>query len=353
MEVLLAEHAGFCKGVENAFKIALQEAGSGKKVVTLGPLVHNDIVTRFLREKGVERADSPDEFESCTVIIRTHGVAPDILERLFQRGDLEVIDATCPFVKRVQMLARNYEQKGFDILIYGNRQHPEVQALLGWSREKARVIEPDETGPDINNLNLSSRALFISQTTQQEAGFLKAAGKLKKICPELKVINTICKATAQRQEAAAKLASRVDLMLVVGDVKSSNTCKLTEVCREITKTHQVAGARDVSREWLVGIKKVGVTAGASTPSWTTKEVMVMLEDGNLETGTEETFSAEEARVYRPGDIITGKVVLVEDDQVLFDIGYKSEAVLPRTKFLEGETTLKEKYSEGERSTCWY
>ena len=143
-------------------------------------MVHNDIVTRFLREKGVERADSPDEFESCTVIIRTHGVAPDILERLFQRGDLEVIDATCPFVKRVQMLARNYEQKGFDILIYGNRQHPEVQALLGWSREKARVIEPDETGPDINNLNLSSRALFISQTTQQEAGFLKAAGKLKK-----------------------------------------------------------------------------------------------------------------------------------------------------------------------------
>ena len=153
-------------------------------------------------------------------------------------------------------------------------------------------------------------------------------------------MNTICKATALRQDAAAKLASGVDLMLVVGDVKSSNTCKLTKVCREITKTHQVAGAQDVSREWLVGIKKVGVTAGASTPSWTTKEVMVMLEDGNLETGTEETFSAEEGREYRPGDIITGKVVLVEDEQGLFDIGYKSEAVLPRKGgCLEGEGAL--------------
>lgn len=348
MEICLAEHAGFCKGVENALKITLQEAGKKKKVITMGPLVHNDNVIRFLREKGVTSTNNPDELKDCTVIIRTHGVAPDILERLFQRDDLEVIDATCPFVKRVQMLARNYEQKGFDILIYGDHQHPEVQALLGWSRGNATVVEPDETGSGINNLNLSSRALFISQTTQQETGFLKTAVELEKICPELKVINTICKATALRQDAAAKLASRADLMLVVGDVKSSNTCKLTKVCREITTTHQVAGARDVSRKWLVGIKKVGVTAGASTPSWTIKEVMAMLEDGNLETGTEETFSSEEGREYRPGDIITGKVVLVEDEQVLFDIGYKSEAVLPRNEvFLEGETTLKEKYSEGE------
>jgi small subunit ribosomal protein S1 len=351
LEIYLAEHAGFCRGVENALNITLQEAEKGKKVSTLGPLVHNEDVTGFLTEKGVTCADNPDELDNCTVVIRTHGIAPDVLAHLLQRDDLKVIDATCPFVKRVQMLARDYEQKGFDILIYGDLHHPEVQALLGWSRGKARVIEPGKTGL-LTNLNLSSRAIFISQTTQREEGFLNTAKELKKICPELKVFNTICKATVLRQDAAAKLASKVDLMLVVGDMKSSNTCKLAQVCREITITHQVAGTRGISREWLVGVKKVGVTAGASTPSWTTKEVMVMLEDGNLETaGTEKNFSEDEGqdyRDYRPGDIITGKVVLVEDDQVLFDIGHKSEAVLPRNEvFLEGDTTLKEKFSEGE------
>jgi 4-hydroxy-3-methylbut-2-enyl diphosphate reductase len=139
-------------------------------------------------------------------------------------------------------------------------------------------------------------------------------------------------------------------MLVVGDEKSSNTGKLTQVCREIVKTHQITGAKDISAEWLMGINSVGVAAGASTPPWTIKEVMVKMENGNLEARTEEVISYQEAdgKDYHPGDVITGKVVLVEEDQAMIDIGYKSEAVLPRSEvFLEGETTLKDKFSPGD------
>lgn len=347
MEVFLAEHSGFCRGVKNALDITLREVSAGKKVTTLGPLVHNENVTDFLSAKGVKSAGKPDELESGTVIIRTHGASPDLFEFLQGNKDLEVINATCPYVRRVQLLAKSYSEKGYNVLIYGDIHHPEVQALIGWAGERALIIDPGKSGiPD--KLSFSSRTVFISQTTQREEKFSEAAEALKKTCPDLEVHNTICKATMLRQDAAANLASTVDLMLVVGDAQSSNTCKLTQLCREIAKTHQITGAGDISGDWLVGIKKVGVTAGASTPPWTIKEVMVKMENGNLEAGTEDVSTEKEGKEYRPGDVITGKVVSIQEDQVLLDIGQKSEAVLPKGEvFLEGEAVLKDKFSEGE------
>ncbi len=349
MQVFLADHAGFCSGVKKALDLTLREVDRGKKVSSLGPLVHNDEVTNFLASKGVKVVNNPQELDSGTVIIRTHGVPPQILKLLQERKDLEIVDATCPNVRSLQRIARKYLEDGYEIIIFGNKQHPEVQAVLGWTEGKARVMDPEDTEA-IEKMSFSSRALLISQTTQREDRFLKVAEKLKKKDPGLEVYNTICRATALRQDSAAKLASTVDLMLVVGDERSSNTNKLSQVCREIVKTHQITGARDISEEWLVGIKSVGVTAGASTPPWTIKEVMVKMENGNLEARTEEVISYQEAdgKDYRPGDVITGKVVLVEEDQVMVDLGYKSEAVLPRTEvFLEGETILKDKFSPGD------
>ena len=179
--------------------------------------------------------------------------------------------------------------------------------------------------------------------------FFCLARKIKNFYPYLKVVNTICSATKLRQEKALELSSKVDLMLVIGDKRSSNTSKLTKVCAENTKAYQISGASDIKKEWFEGVQTVGVTAGASTPEWTIKEVLVKMENGNLETKTEE-FTPEKAemRNYRIGDVVMGKVVLVEDDQILVDIGSKAEAFLPRGEvFLEEGATLKDKFSPGD------
>ena len=349
MQVFLAEHSGFCNGVKKALELTLEAVNRGKKVSTLGPLVHNDEVNNYLTSKGVKSVDNPQELDSGTVIIRTHGISPQTLKFLQERKDLEIIDATCPNVRSLQKIASRYLADGYEILIFGSKRHPEVQAVLGWTEGKARVIEPDDLEM-VEKMRLNARAVLVSQTTQREDSFYKVAEILKNNNPDLKICPTICRATALRQDSAAKLASTVDLMLVVGDEKSSNTGKLTQVCREIVKTHQITGAKDISAEWLMGINSVGVAAGASTPPWTIKEVMVKMENGNLEARTEEVISYQEAdgKDYHPGDVVTGKVVLVEEDQAMVDIGYKSEAVLPRSEvFLEGETTLKDKFSSGD------
>ncbi len=328
--------------------MTLHHVGLGKEVSTFGPLVHNERVTTFLAEKGVKIFSNLEEIKSGTVIIRTHGATPAIFEHLSKQPNIEVIDATCPYVKRLQKIAHNFSKKGYIILIYGNREHPEVQALLGWAGEGAMVIPPCEYD-SLSHLIIPGKAVLISQTTQREKEFLHVAETLKKMYSELDTYKTICKATMLRQNAAAKLASTVDLMLVVGDRKSSNTIKLAQVCLEIKKTYQITEAKEVSNRWLVGIKKVGVTAGASTPDWTIKEVMVRMENENLENKPEESFTyQQEVKEYRPGDVVTGKIVLVDDDQLLVDVGWKSDAVLPKAEvLLEGGSTLKETFSEGD------
>lgn len=232
MKIFLAEHAGFCDGVKNALNLALRQAAKKKKVTTLGPLVHNEKVVQFLMQKKIGVVSHPEELEKGVVIIRTHGVTPQILKYLQSRTDLETIDATCSYVKRVQKIASNFSRKGFQVIIYGDRYHPEVQALLGWIGEKARVIEPGKLDL-LEGLSFSPGAVLISQTTQREEDFWKVAAQIQSVYPQLEIYKTICRATMLRQNAAASLASQVDLMLVVGDNQSSNTRKLSQVCREI------------------------------------------------------------------------------------------------------------------------
>ena len=413
MPVFLAEHAGYCNGVRDALSMTLTQVGMGKKVSTLGPLVHNEDVQRYLESQCVSVVEVPQALGSGTVIIRTHGVTPDVLAYLHGREDLEVIDATCPYVHRVQKIVRNTSQKGHDIIIYGDRQHPEVQALLGWAKGGAQVFEPGRNYRE-ESIHLSPKTVLLSQTTQREKDFLSLAEMLKERCPDLKICRTICRATVLRQEAAAALAALVDLMIVVGDKKSSNTRKLTQVCQEIITTYQIAVAAEIKREWLAGVRNVGITAGASTPNWTIKEVKEKMEemeemekreqeqteekpeeetspqdevissedeetspqdevissedeeistegvvitsengetsqqDEGLTLQAEEMSSQEEVKEYRAGDIVTGTVVMVDDEQALIDIGYKSEATLPRGEvFLEGDKSLKEQLATGD------
>ena len=364
MKVVLAESAGFCKGVEDAIKITLEQASTGKNVSTLGRLVHNEEVIEHLDQNRVGLYNNVADILGGTVIVRTHGEGPTVHAELKKREDLEIIDATCPHVKKVQHLAKSYAENGYQVVIFGDIHHPEVKALIEWAGPQALIATP-ETDTEHPHLNLSLKAVLISQTTQQEDNFAEFAQELKAKNPQLEVHNTICRATAQRQKAALKLANTVDLMLVVGDEQSSNTRKLTQACREITKTYQVTGAREIFRGWLVGTKTVGVTAGASTPYWRIKEVMVMMEEESFEEKATEEFppaqeepaqeelnqeelNQEDAKEYMPGDVVTGKVVLVEEDQVLVDIGAKSEAVLPRKEvYLEGDNSLESLFSRGD------
>ena len=357
MPVFLAEHAGYCNGVQAAIDITLEQINKSRKVYTLGPLVHNEEVLNFLESQGVIVAETPQDAVQGTIVIRTHGVAPDVLAYLQGREDLEIVDATCPYVRRVQTIAGNFSQKGYDIIIFGDRQHPEVQALLGWVKAGAFMLEPGEISQH-NDIPLSPKSVLISQTTQRKKEYFVLAETLKQRCPSLKVCQTICRATEQRQEAAAALAAKVDLMLVVGDKRSSNTQKLVQVCREITKTYQVAGASEIGMSWSARAENVGITAGASTPHWTIKEVKEKMEEmermeqeqnmQNEEKVQEEISSGNAVREYHPGDIVSGKVLLVDDDQVLMDIGYKTEATLPRREvFLEGEQTIKDQFSIGD------
>ncbi len=402
MPVFLAEHAGYCNGVRDALSKTLAQVGMGKKVSTLGPLVHNEDVQRYLESQNVSVVETPHTLGGGTVVIRTHGVTPEVLAYLHGREDLEVIDATCPYVHRVQKIVHNAAQKGHDIIIYGDRQHPEVQALLGWAKGGARVLEPGSVYQG-EELEISPQTVLLSQTTQRENEFLALAEMLKEQCPDLEVSRTICRATVLRQETAAKLAASVDLMIVVGDKKSSNTRKLTQVCREITKTYQITAAAEIKRDWLAGVRNVGITAGASTPHWTIKEVNEKMEemekmekmeqeqteekattetslqseenisdDGDVSpqdeviisadsvdevtspqaeevtSQDEEMSSQDEIKEYRAGDIVTGTVVMVDEEQAMIDIGYKTEATLPRGEvFLEGDQSLKDKFTTGD------
>ena len=298
MQVFLAEHAGFCRGVKNALELTMNEVAGGKAVRTLGPLVHNQDVADFLAENKVEVTTNIDELEGGSVIIRTHGIDPLTLKTLQENNRIDIINATCPYVKKVQNFVRYYAEKDYDIIIFGDYAHPEVQALLGWSGNKALVIEPAEIEAveDILQRNhFSSQLVLLSQTTQREKDFTNTANKIQAMYPQVLIINTICSATRLRQEKALELSMETDLMLVIGDPRSSNTSKLTNVCAEKTKTYQISGAGDILDEWLVGVQNVGVTAGASTPEWTIKEVLVKMENGNnggFETKPEE-FLAEQ------------------------------------------------------------
>lgn len=360
MPVLLAEHAGYCDGVKAALRKTLDQLGPGKTISTLGPLVHNSDVQEYLAAQGISMTEKIDELAGGTVVIRTHGLPPEMLNYLQQREDLEIIDATCPYVRKIQTLIDGYLQKGYDIIIYGDSQHPEVQALMGWSGNKARLLEPGTTTLE-KDYYVSPKTVFLSQTTQREQDFLDLAAMLKERSPSLEICPTICKATVKRQNAAAALAATVDLMLVVGDARSSNTRKLAQVCREITNTYQIAGPGEIKREWLAGVRNVGITAGASTPHWTIKEVKQMMEEmERMEQEQSEATpqdemisqngeaSPDQIKGYRTGDIVTGTVVLVDDDQVLIDIGYKMEATLPRGEvFLEGDKSLRDTFTVGE------
>jgi len=278
MEVILAEKAGFCFGVQRAINTAFKAAGGGK-VYCLGPLIHNPQEVARLREAGVETVEDFAGLRSGdSLIIRSHGVPPTVLSRAREKG-LTIIDLTCPFVAKAQQHAQSLSREGYRVVVVGEKKHPEVQSILGYAGENSVVVERPE---DLEQLELQGRLGVVAQTTQSYGNFSEIVLELLRLSKELKVFNTICSSTKERQDATRVLASQVDVMIVVGGRNSANTSRLVSLSREAGKpTYHVEVVDEIRSEWLKGVRTVGVTAGASTPGWVINAVLARLQaEGN-------------------------------------------------------------------------
>ncbi|MFN2341132.1 MAG: 4-hydroxy-3-methylbut-2-enyl diphosphate reductase, partial [Halanaerobium sp.] len=292
LEVIKAEEAGFCFGVQRAIDMVLKAAGENEDldVYTLGPLIHNPQVVEKLEAQNVKVASSLAEIDSGIVIIRSHGVAPEIIKEAREKN-LKIIDATCPYVRNAQKYARQLVDEGYQTFIYGDQDHPEVQGIYGASNKKSIIINKKE---DLNSIKLKAKVGFVAQTTKSPESFRDIINLIITEVKELKVFNTICNTTDVRQSSAKKIAEDADIMFVIGGHNSANTTRLAEICAATnTPTYHIETAAEIEKEWLSGKNKVGITAGASTPDWLIREVVQLMNEENKEVNVESTENVEE------------------------------------------------------------
>ena len=264
VRIVVARYAGYCYGVERALRIT-EEAieGAEKPVATLGPIIHNPMVVGRLAARGVDVVDDADKADSGTLIVRTHGVAPSVVGGARSRR-INVVDATCPFVAVAQRKAAALREAGYAVVILGERDHPEVAGLEGFAGAGAVVVE-EAGGLPVERLR-GKRVGVVVQTTQTQANLASVAAALAPVARELLVYNTICDATEKRQNAARELGAEVDVVVVVGGRNSANTARLAQLCRAIqSRTYHIESAAEIEAGWLAGARRIGVTAGASTP----------------------------------------------------------------------------------------
>ena len=335
MSVTVAKNAGFCFGVSRAVELVEEAAKSGRTVSTLGPIIHNRHQVGRFEEMGVSVIAEPeDAVPGSTVIIRSHGVSRAVQQRLESMG-VEIIDATCPFVKRIHGIVQKAEEEGRLPVIIGTRTHPEVTAIAGWCSD-CRIFEsPEELEAWAKSGEVSpdTPICMVCQTTSTEFLWKICGETAKKLFTNLKIFDTICKATEFRQNEAAKLSAECQAMVVVGDAKSSNTGRLAMICREhCGKVFLVDNADELNAEDFRDVTAVGITAGASTPAWIIKEVnKTMNEITNVETVMEESFEAlleQSIKTLNTGDKVTGVVTGITSKDVSVDLGTKHAGYIP-------------------------
>ncbi|MDD3214358.1 MAG: bifunctional 4-hydroxy-3-methylbut-2-enyl diphosphate reductase/30S ribosomal protein S1 [Eubacteriales bacterium] len=347
MPVLVAKHAGFCMGVRRAVVEAMKAAETEKGIVTIGELVHNPEVIRKLEENGVRAVDSPAQANEGSAIIRSHGVAPAVYRELDERR-IRTIDLTCPYVKRLHDIVAGYSETGKPVILVGRADHPEVVGTIGWCGGSVYTIHDPEGAQALPEL---AEALAVAQTTFPHEAWESILPVLRRRVKNLTVEDTICTATVLRQNEARQLAAQVDAMLVVGGLKSANTRKLYETCKRICKrTLLVERAADIPPGFAdVHTESIGITAGASTPDWSLKEVVTRMTDKEQmdqkvsgEEADKNSFMADvEATLVkiRPGQTVTGTVVQITDDEVCVNIGFKSDGLIKREDLVTQDVKL--------------
>ncbi|MBO4845877.1 MAG: 4-hydroxy-3-methylbut-2-enyl diphosphate reductase [Lachnospiraceae bacterium] len=279
MELITAKSAGFCFGVKKAVDMVMQQAveNKDKHIYTYGPIIHNEEVVKKLEAEGVHAVASEEELETIAkqgnnvMIIRSHGISKKKQDRLTELG-FEIIDATCPFVKRIHKTVMDESKAGRNIIIIGNRNHPEVEGIMGWCVSEPTVIETEEEVDKIPFDNTKSYCV-VAQTTFNHNKFKEIVEKIKHLGYDVNVVTTICNATYERQRESRDIASKVDTMIVIGDTHSSNSKKLFEICREECEdTHFIQTLDDLNLDLTKSVRLVGITAGASTPDYIIEEV---------------------------------------------------------------------------------
>jgi 4-hydroxy-3-methylbut-2-enyl diphosphate reductase len=274
MDVKVAKTAGFCFGVKRAVDKVYEQIASGKKIYTYGPIIHNETVVGDLAQKGVEVIEDLDalkEIREGSVVIRSHGVPKEVYDILIKK-DLECIDATCPFVKKIHKIVEKESKEGKQIVIIGNDSHPEVEGIKGWCQNPAIVIETVSQAENIRFFD-KNKICVVSQTTFNYNKFQELVEIISKKGYDINVVNTICNATEERQAEAALVAEEVDAMIVIGGTHSSNSQKLFEICKEkCENTLFIQTLNDLDMKLPVSARLVGITAGASTPNNIIEEV---------------------------------------------------------------------------------
>ena len=333
MEIILAKSAGFCFGVQRAVDMAYEQAGH-REVYTFGPIIHNEEVIEDLKSKGVNIIEDLDELEGksdCTVVIRSHGVEKKVYDDLNSRG-IHVVDATCPFVKKIHNIVKKDSEAGRVIIIVGDPNHQEVKGIVGWCSGEVHVVDSEEGIISlIDALSDENHEIsVVSQTTFNLNKFNNIVDIIRNKLYNVNVYETICNATAVRQKEAKEIASRVDAMIVIGGRNSSNTQKLYDISKkECENTYYIQTLVDLDLTTFESVSRVGITAGASTPNYIIKEVHSSM----AELSFEQMLENDESKVsIRQGELVDGTVIEVKPDEIVVDIKYKSDGIITKSEY---------------------
>ncbi len=393
MKIIVAKNAGFCFGVRRAVEAVYDHLDKAEKLYTYGPIIHNPEVVEELKDKGVIVEDNIDNIDSGTVIIRSHGVPEQVYKHMTGKG-LNIVDATCPYVKRVHNLVKEYHSQGYAVIIVGEKEHPEVIGINGWCNNEAFIVNDEAEAQKLPSLH---KACIVAQTTMIQKKWDAILKIIHEKVEQPEVFNTICGTTSTRQMEAESIAKMADVMIVIGGKNSSNTKKLYSICKtHCDKTFAVETAKDIDISLFDPGDVVGITAGASTPDWIIKEVIEKMNKANelekakhiseeektvisneeagkapdqqteiteqltqnnekeettslqstepdekkpeSESVTEEEQSAEEMNTIenydktvislRPGMVVQGTIIAITDEEVIINVGYKSDGILP-------------------------
>ncbi|SFU42167.1 4-hydroxy-3-methylbut-2-enyl diphosphate reductase [Clostridium sp. DSM 8431] len=328
--VKLAKNAGFCFGVQRAVESALNiQKEYNKRIYTLGPLIHNNDVVKYLEDNNIFAVDIKDIDtleKGDVVVIRSHGVGKKTIDLLNER-ELVVKNATCPFVTKIQKKVQEFSNEGYGIVILGDKNHPEVIGINGWCDDNA-IITKDGSLPE----NLPEKVCAVSQTTEKKQNWDNTIENLENSQVEFETFNTICLATDERQKSAYELSKEVDAMIVVGGKNSSNTTKLYQICKgNCENTIHIENSSELTDEFInnKNFNKIGITAGASTPDWIIREVFKIMQDTVNNNDEQLKMMEEMDKRFRIGDEIEGEILSKNRDEIVVSlVGYKSDAVIP-------------------------
>lgn len=332
MEIKVAQNAGFCFGVKKAVDSVYQMLDSGEKIAVLGELIHNQRVINDLRARGVITIEHIDDCPpDAVLVIRTHGVGRDVLELSHKRAK-KVMDLTCPYVAKIHNVVARYSADGYDIVIVGDRMHPEVMGIEGWCQNGAHIVYEEEEAERL----VLDRVCVVAQTTINKNKFDNLIKIIKNNCKEVVIFDTICKSTKIRQQEAEEIAKTSDVVFVVGGRGSSNTKKLFDICKaNCPLTFLIESFEETPQNINYKNKKIGITAGASTPAGSIEEVVKVMQEDIVSQGGQE-MSFEEAmerslKTLNTGDVVSGTVVEVRPTEVIVDLGFKSDGIIPASE----------------------